>query len=84
MRGRRKNSESTAGVRAAGCTFFEPGVDETDPERPMRSRTRWVRLLRNELEVVGPGVEFRLDFDDGKAEEAEEAECVDRRLLALS
>lgn len=66
---------------AADCTFFEPGVDEADPERPMRLRMRWVRLVRNELEAGWSVVDFRLDFDDGKAEEAE---GVDRRLWALS
>ena len=68
-------------MRATGCTFFEPRVDEADPERPIRLRMRWVRLVRNELEVGALLVDFRLDIEDGKAVEAE---GVDRRLWALS
>jgi hypothetical protein len=76
MRGRRKNSESTAGVCVGGRTF-EPSVDAPGPERETRSRMRWLMPAKNESEVASV-VDFFLAFDDGKAEGAE------RRLFVLS
>jgi hypothetical protein len=67
--GRRKNSESDAGVGVEDCTF-ESIVEEGEPEPRVRLPMRLVSLLNNDVDVE-PAVELFLDFGDSKGDDAD-------------